>query len=99
MQDYVGIMGHKYLPLMTFKDHNKKDCLGYKTLFMQEIIRRGILFQGFFVSAYMHTQGDVDKTLAAIDESLEVYKVAINDKTYEKLLDGEPIKPVFRPMN
>jgi glutamate-1-semialdehyde 2,1-aminomutase len=99
LTDYVGIMGHKYMPLMTFKDHNKENSLGFKTLFMQEMIRRNILFQGFFVPAFMHKQEDIDKTLCAIEESLHVYKNAIDAQTYEELLEGDPIKPVFRRVN
>ncbi|OGT15869.1 MAG: glutamate-1-semialdehyde 2,1-aminomutase [Gallionellales bacterium RIFCSPHIGHO2_02_FULL_57_16] len=99
LSDYVGITGHKYLPLMTFKDHSKEDSLGFKTLFMQELVKRGILFQGMFVSAYMHTQKDIDRTLDAIKESLQVYRKAIDAKTYRDLLEGDPIKPVFRRVN
>lgn len=99
LSGYVGMMGHKYLPLMTFKDHNKCDSLGFKTLFMQEMIKRGILFQGVFVAAFMHSQKEIDRTLIAIEESLLVYRHAIDEKTYENLLNGEPIKPVFRALN
>ncbi|MCK4827124.1 glutamate-1-semialdehyde 2,1-aminomutase [bacterium] len=99
LSDYVEIKGHKFLPLMIFKDHNMEESLGFKTLFMQEMIKHDILFQGIFVPAFMHTQEDIDKTLRAIKESLLVYRMAIDVSTYETLLDGEPIKPVFRAVN
>jgi glutamate-1-semialdehyde 2,1-aminomutase len=99
LSGYVGITGHKYLPLMTFKDHKKEESLGFKTLFMQELIKRGILFQGMFVSAYMHSQEDIDRTLTAIRESLQIYRKAIDAQTYSGFLEGEPIKPVFRRVN
>ncbi len=96
---YVKISGHKFLPIMLFKNSDGEDSLGYKTLFMQELVRRGILFQGIFVSAYMHTQADIDYTLKAISESLDLYGKAIEAKSLEGYLHGEPIKPVFRSVN
>ena len=99
LQDFVTIRGHPYLPLMEFKDHDKKDCDGYKTLFMQELVKRGILFQGTFVASYMHKESEIDATLSAIDEGLQLYKQAIDKKSYRPYLVGPPIKPVFRKDN
>lgn len=99
LSQYVKITGHKYLPLMLFKDSNGEDSLGYKTLFMQEIIRRNILFQGMFVAAFQHSQTEIDYTLNAIAESLDVYAKAIEAKSVNGFLQGDPIKPVFRSVN
>ncbi len=99
LSDYVKITGHNYLPLMLFKDRNGADSLDYKTLFMQEMIKRGILFQGLFVAAYQHTRAEIDTTLQAIAECLDVYKAAIEAGTLEGYLVGEAIKPVFRAVN
>lgn len=99
LQDYIAISGHPYLPLMTFKDHNKEDCLGYKTLIMQELIKEGILFQGFFVASFMHKDNEVTDTLKAMDKAFIVYKQALDAKNYRSLLVGPVIKPVFRADN
>jgi len=99
LQEFVTIRGHSYLPLMEFKDHDRKDCVGFKTLFMQELVARGILFQGTFVASFMHKQTEIDATLTAIDEALQVYKQAIKSKSYRPYLVGPPIKPVFRKDN
>jgi spore coat polysaccharide biosynthesis protein SpsF len=62
---------------------------------MQEMIRRGVLFQGAFVPCFSHTQEDVDYFVEAFDQALAVYKEAL-ERGYEALLVGEPAKPVFR---
>ena len=99
LQDFVTIRGHPYLPLMEFKDHDKKDCVGFKTLFMQELVKRGILFQGTFVTSFMHKEAEIDATIGAINEVLQLYKEAIEAKSYRPYLVGPSIKPVFRKEN
>jgi len=70
----------------------------YRTLFMQEMIQRGVLYQGILSPCFSHTQDDIDFMLAAFDESCVVFERALEDGV-EKYLVGEEIKPVFRKIN
>ena len=98
LEKYVSISGHPYLPIMYFKNEKFQDSFEYKTLFMQELIKSKILFQGFFATSYMHKKKEIDITLKAIDDALKVYSKALNTG-YKRYLNGEPIKPVFRAIN
>ena len=62
---------------------------------MQEMIKRGILFQGYFVPSFSHTKSDIDLLTSALDEALKIYLIALQEG-YQKLLIGEPVKNVFR---
>jgi spore coat polysaccharide biosynthesis protein SpsF len=62
---------------------------------LQEMIKRGVLFQGIFAPCFSHTEDDVQHFTTCFGESLEVYKCAI-EQGYEKYLVGEPARPVFR---
>jgi len=99
LSDYMEIIGLDWLPLMKFYDSEKKDSLAYKTLFLQEILSRGVLFQGMFTQSYMHTREDLDNTLVAFGEAMVVYKEAIEAGSVETYLVGDVIKPVFRKIN
>jgi glutamate-1-semialdehyde 2,1-aminomutase len=66
---------------------------------MQELVKRGILFQGTFVASFMHREAEIEATLRAIDESLQIYRKALEAKSYRPYLVGPPIKPVFRKEN
>jgi hypothetical protein len=79
----------------TFKDGKKEVSDGMRTLIMQEMIARGILFQGLFVPCFSHTKEDIDFLADAFTDSLPLYKKGLEDG-YEKYLTGEPVKPVFR---
>lgn len=76
-------------------DNEGNNSFGLRTLFHQELVRQGVLFQGIFCANYSHTEKEVDYILEAIDEACKVYKKGL-EEGYEKYLVGEPIKPVFR---
>ncbi|RMG79316.1 MAG: glutamate-1-semialdehyde 2,1-aminomutase [Bacteroidetes bacterium] len=76
-------------------DNEGNNSFGLRTLMHQEMIKRGVLFQGIFCPNFSHTEEDVEHILNAFDESCKIYKKGL-EEGYEKYLVGEPIKPVFR---
>ena len=69
----------------------------FRTLFLQEMIKRGVLGPSFVVS-YAHSDDDIDRTIDAIGEALVVYRKALEGGV-EKYLVGRPVQPVFRRRN
>jgi spore coat polysaccharide biosynthesis protein SpsF len=84
-----------WMPVFVFRDTAGNASPGLRTLAMQEMIRRGVLFQGVFVPCFSHRMEDVNYFAAAFHETLKVYAKAL-DEGFEKYLIGEPAKPVFR---
>ncbi|MEM3159505.1 MAG: aminotransferase class III-fold pyridoxal phosphate-dependent enzyme [Nitrososphaera sp.] len=74
---------------------------GYKhrilrSLFMQECVKRGVLFgPGETLISYSHSEGDLKKTLDASRAALEVVKKALDSSAVEKALEGEEMKTVL----
>lgn len=68
----------------------------FRTLMMQEMIARGILFQGLLYPTWSHQQAEMDLMVMAFDESCVVYRKAIAAGSTENLLIGKPAKAVFR---
>ena len=95
MHDYIQIIPCNWLPAFIFKDQEKSISMAYRTLAMQEMIKRGVLFQGAFAPCYSHTLADIDYFTKAFNEILLVYKEAL-EKGIEKLIVGAVVKPVFR---
>jgi glutamate-1-semialdehyde aminotransferase len=98
LEDFVQISPTNWLLAFTFKNSKSEMCPYMRTLMLQEMIKRGILFQGVFVPCYSHTNEDVLYFAKAFSESLMVYAKAL-EKGYEFYLIGEPAKPVFRKYN
>lgn len=76
-------------------DKEGNNSFGLRTLFHQEMIKYGVLFQGIFCPNYSHTEKDVNHILEAMDTACKIYKKGL-EEGYENYLVGEPIKPVFR---
>ena len=92
-----GVIGRSCNLVFTTRDADDHPSQPFRTLFMQEMIRRGILAPSFVVS-YSHTDADIDRTIAAVDEALVVYRRALEDGV-ERYLPGRPVQPVMRPFN
>lgn len=97
LEGYFGVIGKPCCLLYFTRDQYKQPSQPFRTLFLQEIIKRGIIAPSLIVS-YSHTDTDIDRTLDAIDEALFVYRKGL-DEGYEKYLVGQPVKPVVRKFN
>ena len=91
----INISDTPWMPAFNFKNKEGNPDAGMRTLFMQEMIRNGVLFQGVFVPSYSHNNEEVEFFTTAFEQSCLVYKDALEDG-FEKYLIGEPAKPVFR---
>jgi glutamate-1-semialdehyde 2,1-aminomutase len=79
-------------------DRDGNPSQSYRSLLLQETIRRGILMPSLVVS-YTHQDADIDYTLEAIDGALEVYARALEDNGAERYLVGRPSQMVYRRFN
>jgi len=91
----IQIIGEGWMPVFVFNDAEGKPSAGLRTLAMQEMIARGVLFQGSFVPCFSHAEADVNFFADAFDNSLKIYKKALGEG-FEHYLKGKPAKPVFR---
>lgn len=79
------------------KDAEGERSQAFRALFMQELIRHGVLGPSFVVSA-AHSDADIDRTIEATGGALTVYRKALEEGV-EKHLVGRPVKPVWRRFN
>lgn len=70
--------------------------LAVKAYFQQEMIKRGILWQGNHNMMYMHSKEDIDYTLKAYADVLPLIKDAIEKGDVISRLRGKPIEAAFR---
>lgn len=93
----VQALGRPQCMVFTTRDRDGEPSQPFRTLFLQETIRRGLLMPSLVLS-YSHDDDDVDRTIEAIDETLAIYARALEDGV-EKHLEGRPVQPVFRRYN
>jgi glutamate-1-semialdehyde 2,1-aminomutase len=97
LNGYFEILGRPCNLIFATRDLDRKPSQKFRTLFMQEMIRRGVIGPSFVVS-YAHSDADIQWTAEAAHEALAIYRKAL-DEGVEKYLQGRPVKPVSRRFN
>ena len=95
--DHFQVIGLPCNLVYATRDREKKPSQPFRTLFLQETIKRGLLMPSLVVS-FSHTEQDIRRTIEGVAEALVVYRSAL-DEGVEKYLVGRPVKPVFRQYN
>jgi len=97
LEDYFQVFGRPCNLVFATCDQNRARSQAFRTLFLQELVRRGVIAPSFVVS-YSHSDADIDRTAEAVHEALSVYRKAL-EEGIEKYLEGRPVKPVMRKYN
>ena len=97
LQKYLksdGLAPHTAIAYMSGDNHI--DPLIIKSLFQQECIKRGILISSSQNISFSHTNQDIDYTLKVYRSAMEILATSLKEGNIEELLEGPPVKPVFR---
>ncbi|MDE0540079.1 MAG: aminotransferase class III-fold pyridoxal phosphate-dependent enzyme [Rhodospirillales bacterium] len=94
--EWVSLNGLAPWTLLTFKDSERHTQWQKYTLFIQEMLRRGILIQSSHNISLAHTASEADILLDAYDEVLPAIADAVFNDSMDEKLSGAPIEPLFR---
>jgi glutamate-1-semialdehyde 2,1-aminomutase len=95
MEQHVIFAGRPSCLIFITKDQDGQPSQKFRTLLIQELLRRGVLGQSLVISA-AHTDTDINQTIDAASGALEVYTRAIEAGSTEGLLVGRPVAPAVR---
>lgn len=95
LQDHVQVIGRPSCLAFVTCDGDRVPSQGFRTLFLQELLDRGVLGQSFVTSA-AHTDVDVEQTVEAVRGALPTYRRAIEQGSVQGLLRGRPVAPAIR---
>lgn len=94
IEKYFHVAGKPCCLIFVTKDSTGQRSQIFRTLFMQEMIRHGVLCPNFVVN-YAHDDQAIDQTIAATAEALRVYRRALEEGPQQYLV-GRPVRPVMR---
>ncbi len=94
----VIVAGTDCSPYMLFRGEDGKDDASIRTLFLQEMVRGGVLIP-YIAPSWSHRESELDQTLSAARDAVAVVGRAIEAGNTDGLLVGPPTKPVFRRFN
>lgn len=92
---HVQVVGRPSCLVFVTRDADLAPSQAYRALFLQELLRGGVLGQSFVTSA-AHTDGDVAETVQVAHAALQVYRRAIDGQSVDGLLEGRPVAPAIR---
>ena len=96
LAEYTQCAGLPPWTICVFKDHDGLNGLMLKSLFQQEMLKRGILFSGSQFICYQHTDDDIQRTINAYEDAFTVLRHAVVNRCVEELLEGKPIEVIFK---
>jgi glutamate-1-semialdehyde 2,1-aminomutase len=97
LEGFFDLVGRPCNLVYATRDQDRNPSQAFRTLFLQELIRRGVIAPSFVVS-FSHGDADIERTAEAVFEAHVVYRKAL-DEGVEKFLEGRPVKPVNRKYN
>ena len=95
VEGFVGTAGRDCNLVFYTRDPDGRASQPYRTLFLQELTRRGVLGPSFVISA-AHDDDAVDQTVEAVAGALGVYAQALDAGSVDGFGVGRPVQPVFR---
>jgi len=100
MQKYVECVGLPPRTYPVFQNIGDTPALVVKSLFQQEVIKRGVLaISAGHCMCFSHTVDDIEYTLGVYQEAFDILAKAAREGTIAKQVEGRPVQPVFRPVN
>lgn len=95
LEDYMSASGNPSFSFLLMADTPTATSLELKTLFMQEVLKRGLLSFGVHSMSYAHSERDIEIVLGIYDEVFPVMKHAIQHAPLRQYLMCEPLQPYF----
>jgi glutamate-1-semialdehyde aminotransferase len=93
--NFMKCIGLDYRSMIIF-DSDQCDELEYKTFFQQEMVRRGIIWNGFHQCSYSHGDDDLEIIKSAYSEIILQMRNLHKNKNLKDKIEGQLLKPVFR---
>jgi len=96
LNETLSLTGHPTWSFLNFRDTGPYTQWQLKTLFMQEMLARGILILSTHNISYAHGEAEVAKLLKAYDEVLGILGESLRTSTLEKKLRCDTLVPLFK---
>lgn len=95
MGEYVQVRGRNCNLVYVTLDASGQPSQPFRTLFMRQLIRHGVIGPSFVVSTAL-SEADIETTATAVRAALPVYAAALESGDPTPYLGGRSVKPVFR---
>ncbi|WP_284304359.1 glutamate-1-semialdehyde 2,1-aminomutase [Mobilicoccus caccae] len=95
LADHLTILGRDCNLVFATLDADLRPSQPFRTLFMRQLIRHGVVGPSFVVSSALNA-ADIEVTVRAVEAAAPVYAAALERGDATPDLGGPSVKPVFR---
>jgi len=96
LDDLFSVSGHPTWSFLNIKDARGATSFEIKTLWMQEILERGILSVGTHNISYAHSEADIERLIAVYAEVLPFIGKTLSEGKLRDVLRCDPLVPLFK---
>ena len=83
------------VPRFYFPDRPNEYSWDIKSLFQQEVIKRGVLIGTSQILSLAHTEKEIEYILDAYEDSLGILAEALETDSVVERLEGDPVQPIL----
>lgn len=94
--DWLSVCGHPSWSFLLIKNKAPYSALELKSLYLQEMLKNGILINASHNLNYAHKEQDIDNLLVAFEQTLQVLIATINQQNFTDNFHGKVLEPVFK---
>jgi glutamate-1-semialdehyde 2,1-aminomutase len=98
LDEIVRCEGYPCSPVLRFEADDALGSAEMRTLFSQEMVKRGVLMP-YIAPSVSHDTIAIERTVEAAHEALRILKCALECDAVGRYLEGPPIRPVFSRYN
>jgi len=94
--EYFSVSGHPSWSFLHFKPQQDYSHYDIQTLFLQEMLKRGMLTLGTHNLSFSHKKTEIDHLLASYEAVLPIIKDNIDNHSLLENLECEVLEPLFK---
>ena len=92
----LKVVGFPSRSIMLFNHDDEYQSRLRRSYFMQECVKRGLLYFGAHVPCYSHGEIELEYSLKVFEEVMPLYAKAISNNDFLDRLEGDCVEPIFR---
>lgn len=96
LEGKVRLLGLPVRSIVAFPGKSEKESLLRRSYFMQECIKRGLLYFCSHIPCYAHGDEELEFTLNVLEEVFALHADAESEGNFSEKLDGPMIQAIFR---
>ena len=95
-QDWLALAGHPAWSFLIMTGHGRYSAIELKSLFLQEMSKRGFLLGGGHNLSFAHKEKDIDALLVAYEQVIVILLSTIEQENFTDIFHGQLLEPVFK---